>query len=92
MGNKERLDLTVKDLRELIRLKEDLEAEIESTKDIIKSYMRDHETDIITGVDYKITWNEVTTRRIDTRALKKELPDIASRYTKESKTRRFLIA
>lgn len=86
------IDNKVKELRELIRMQEELSAEIESIKDSIKDYMTDHDTDILTGIDYKVTWKQVTSHRIDTRALKKDLPDIASQYMKESVSRRFLIA
>jgi predicted phage-related endonuclease len=44
------------------------------------------------GTDYKITWHETTTSRIDMKALKKDLPDVAAKYTKESKSRRFLLS
>ena len=86
------MDKKVKELRELIRLQEELTAEIEAIKDSIKAVMADQDTDELRGADYRITWKEVKSSRLDTRALKKELPDVASRYMKESTCRRFLIA
>ena len=41
---------------------------------------------------HKVSFIPVSTTRIDTTALKKEMPEIASRYSKISETRRFLIA
>ena len=42
--------------------------------------------------EYKITWKAVTSSRLDTVALKQALPEIAARFTKESTTRRFIVA
>jgi len=36
---------------------------------------------------YKVTWNVQTTRRLDTTALKEEMPEIAAKFMSESSTR-----
>ena len=82
----------VKDLRELKMMLEELENEITAIEDRIKASMTESKVYEINGSDYKITWNEVTTSRIDTKALKAELPDIANRYTTAYTSRRFLVA
>lgn len=82
----------VKNLRELMRMKEEIEAELAAAQDEIKAEMTRTNTYIFTGSDYKITWNEVKQSKIDTKALKEELPDVAKKYTKESVYRRFLVA
>lgn len=46
----------------------------------------------MTAGEYKITWKNVTSARIDTSALKKALPDVAERFTKETIVRRFSVA
>lgn len=48
--------------------------------------------DTLTGDDWKITWKEVTSNRLDGTALKKALPDIAAAFTKASVSRRFTLA
>ena len=48
--------------------------------------------DTLIGADWKATWKEVTSNRLDGTSLKKELPDIAARYTKASVSRRFTLA
>lgn len=48
------------------------------------------ETDIITGSEHKATYKAVQSSRIDTTALKKDMPDIAAQYTKSTNTKRFL--
>ena len=86
------LDMKVKELRELKRMADELAGEIEALQDGIKAHMTEQSTDTLTGDDYKITWKAVTSNRLDTTALKKELPDIAARYTKASVSRRFTLA
>lgn len=82
----------VKELRELKRMQEELAAEIESVQDAIKAEMTARNTDTLNGDDYKITWKEVASTRLDTAALKKALPEVAARFTKQSSTRRFVLA
>lgn len=82
----------VAELRELRRMAEELQAEIDTITDAIKAHMTEQGTDELTGTDYKITWKEVARNSIDGAALKKELPDIAARYTKTTVSRRFNVA
>jgi predicted phage-related endonuclease len=83
---------TVKTIRELKRMKEELEAEIQAEEDLIKAEMNRTSNYTILGDDYKVTWNEVTSTRVDTTALKKALPDVVEKFTKTTTTRRFCIA
>ena len=83
---------TIKNLRELMRMKEEIEAEITAAQDQIKAEMTATNNYEWIGTDYKVTWNEVTTNRIDTTALKKALPDVAAQYTKATTSRRFCLA
>ena len=83
---------TVKTIRELKRMKEELEAEIAANEDLIKAEMNRTSEYTIIGDDYKVTWNEVTSTRVDTSALKKAMPDVIEKFTKTSTTRRFWIA
>ena len=84
------LSSKVTELMELKRMQEELNAEIEAVQDAIKAFMG--ETEQITVGVFKVTWKPVTTNRIDTAALKKELPEIAERFSKTSITRRFTVA
>ena len=86
------LDSKIKELRELRRMAEELQAEIDGIMDTIKAEMTARNVDTLTGADWKATWKEVTSNRLDSTALKKELPDIAARYTKASVSRRFTLA
>ncbi|MBR6764442.1 MAG: hypothetical protein IKM13_11945 [Clostridia bacterium] len=83
------MEAKVKELMELKRMKEELEAEIVSVEDEIKQVMGDEET-LFAGA-FKVCWKTFTSSRIDTTALKKALPDIAAAYTKQTTARRFSI-
>lgn len=83
---------TVHNLRELMRMKEELEAEITAAQDAIKAEMTAAAVYEYRGTDWRVTWNEVTTNRIDTTALKKSLPEIAEQFTKSITSRRFCVA
>ncbi|MBR5224809.1 MAG: hypothetical protein IKV90_03980 [Clostridia bacterium] len=83
------LESTVKELMELRRMKEELDAEIQHIEDQIKQTMGDDET-LIAGA-FKVEWKPVVSSRIDTAALKKALPEIAERFMKQTTTRRFCI-
>ena len=86
------LDMKVKELRELRRMADELAGEIEALQDAIKAEMTARNVDTLTGDDWKVTWKAVTSNRLDSASLKKELPDIAARYTKASVSRRFTLA
>ena len=80
----------VRELRNLQALIDEATQEAEALKDQIKSAMGDREE--LRAGEYKITWKPVTSTRVDTAALKKELPEIAARFTKTTTSRRFCVA
>lgn len=79
-----------RELQELKRMREELEAEIAGLEDAIKAAMGNEEQ--VTAGAFKITWKAVTSNRLDSSALKKELPDVAARYMKQTTVRRFVVA
>ena len=83
------IESTARELQELRRMKEELEAEICSLEETIKAEMGEREH--LTAGAFKIDWKTVTSSRIDTTALKKALPDIAERFMKQTTTRRFCV-
>ena len=86
------LDAKVKELRELRRMAEELAAEIDGLTDTIKAEMTARGVDELSGTDWKATFKAVTCSRLGTAALKKALPDVAAAFTKQSSTRRFVLA
>ena len=83
------MEAKVKELMELKRMKEELEAEITAAEDEIKSVMGEEE--ILNAGAFKVTWKAVTSSRLDSTALKKALPEIAERFMKQTTTRRFCV-
>lgn len=86
------MDAKIKELRELKRMAAELADEITSIEDAIKAEMTARETDTLTGLDWKVTWKAVTSSRLDSKALKVELPEIAARFMKQTTARRFVLA
>ena len=84
------MEVKARELRQLQALIEEAQAEAEAIKDAIKAAMGDSES--VQAGEYRITWKAVTSSRIDTSALRKALPDVADRFTKETVTRRFVIS
>ena len=84
------IEAKARELRQLQALIEEAQAEAEAIKDAIKAAMGDSES--VQAGEYRITWKAVTSSRIDTSALRKALPDVAERFTKETVTRRFVIS
>ena len=84
------MEVKARELRQLQALIEEAQAEAEAIKDAIKAAMGDSES--VQAGEYRITGKAVTSSRIDTSALRKALPDVAERFTKETVTRRFVIS
>lgn len=84
------LEAKARELRQLQALIEEAQAEAETIKDAIKAAMGDCE--VVTAGEYKITWRTVKSCRVDTNALKKELPEIAKQFSVETTARRFCVA
>lgn len=86
------IDSIMKELAEYIRMQEEAAAMVESLKDQLKERMTAAGVESPAGSEHKATYKAVTSSRVDTTALKKELPEIAARYTKTTTARRFTFA
>ena len=65
--------------------------ELTKLENEIKNYMYENEADELLSDEYKVTWNEHERTSIDTKALKKEMPDIYEQYSKKSTYKRFTV-
>ena len=83
------MESQIKELLELKRMKEELEAEIAQQEDAIKSVMGDEE--ILLAGTFKVTWTPYTTSRFDSTRFKKDHVELAAAYTKTTTTRRFSV-
>ena len=86
------LEQKVAQLRELRRMQDELAAEITATEDELKAYMTANNADTLHGPSFKITWKEVTSSRLDSKALKAAAPVIWEQFTKQTTTRRFVLS
>ena len=83
---------TLQALAEYNRMKEELDAEIETLKDALKTYMAENNTDTISGTEHRATWKTVKSNRFDSAALKADAPELYAAYIKTSETKRFTFA
>lgn len=80
------------ELAQYIRLQEEAAAMVEALKDQLKTYMQAAGVDTLAGAEHKAAYKAVTSSRLDTTALKRDLPDVARQYTRATETRRFTFA
>lgn len=67
----------------------DLEKEQKQIEQKVKLFMKDSE--VAANENYRISWSNVETARLDSKRLKKEKPELYSDYTKLSSSRRFQV-
>lgn len=70
---------------------EELSAVKAALEDELKLAMAERGAEEMTAGAHRLSWKIVTSTRIDTAALKRTLPEIAARFTKESRACRFTI-
>ncbi len=80
------------DLAQLRRLADDLDAEISAIQDEIKAHMAAAQTDTLTAGAFRVVWKSVTSTRIDTAALRRELPEVWQEYGKTTTAKRFTVS
>lgn len=86
------IDSIMKELAEYIRMQEEAAAMVESLKDQLKERMSAAGVDSLAGAEHKATYKAVTSSRVDTAGIKRDMPEVAARYTKTTTTRRFTFA
>ena len=83
------IDQIMKELAEYIRMGEQIAATVDGLKDQLKQIMQAQGVDTLTGTEHKASFKAVSSSRIDTSALKRELPAVAAQYSRTTETRRF---
>ena len=81
--------IKVQELMELRRMAEELQSEIEALQEAVKNFMGSEET-MIAGA-FKVSYKSITSSCLDSAALKRDLPNVAALYTKQTTTRRFTV-
>lgn len=85
------IESKARELQELRRMKEELEAEITTLEDTIKAEMTARETEDMVAGAYRIKWTSFQSSRFDSTKFKKEHGELAQAYTKTTTSRRFSI-
>ena len=86
------IDCIMRELAKYIRMQEEAAAMVESLKDQLKERMTAAGVESLAGSEHKATYKAVTSSRVDTAAIKRDMPEVAARYTKTTTTRRFTFA
>lgn len=84
------IEAKCRELRELQALIDEAQSEVDAIRDALKAAMGD--TEELRAGEYKLTWRPVTSVKLDVKALRAALPDVAARFSRESTTRRFCVA
>lgn len=87
--SEKQLTAKIRKLRKLQAQIDEAQQEAEEIKNEIKAHMGDAEE--LRAGEYKVTWKNVTSTRLDAKALKLALPDLVERFTSTVTTRRFCI-
>jgi len=88
------MDLTSKarEYKELQTMIKQLEDEAEVIKQSLIVELEARNADTVQADIFTVKYAAYTSSRIDTTSFKKELPELAEKYTKTTETRRFSIA
>ena len=80
-----------KDLHALWAMIGELQEEVTALESEIKAYMEAQGTDTVVAGGFRLTWKSITSTRFDSAAFRKAMPELASRFMKDSVTKRFAI-
>lgn len=80
----EQISVIKSQIKELNTLQTELENKI-------KSYMVEHDAEGLESDKFKVTWKEYSRTTIDSKKLKKELPEIYEQYSKTTSSKRFTV-
>jgi len=81
-----------KDYRELQAMIKELTEEADAVKATIIAHMEHENAETLQADIFTIKWTAYSSQRVDTSALKRELPDVAARYTVATECRRFQVS
>ena len=76
------LNKKLRELKELKIMQDELQAEIDSLQDEIKSYMSEAHIDTLSVDVFKVTYKDVISNRFDSTAFKKTHQELYNQYLK----------
>lgn len=81
----------IKKYKDLEAQRTAIEKEMEALKADLLADMQEKGLEEQKAGNWVIRWTKVLTNRLDSKALKAELPELAARFTKQTESRRFSI-
>lgn len=85
---REELIAVLDSLKDFKNMRDQLDAEISDLESTIKKYMSDHEKEEEFVGQYKITYRDVFTERVDSKKLREKAPKTYERYLVHSSYKR----
>lgn len=85
------IESKVSELRELRQMAAELAGEITALEDALKAQMANTGREELEGAGFRITWREVTSSRLDSKALKAAAPELWQRFSRTTTARRFVL-
>lgn len=82
----------VRKLQELEAQQKALEAEADAIRSELKAELEELQVEELKTKNFIIRWKEIISSRLDSKALKAELPEIFQKYSKQTSCRRFTVA
>ncbi len=80
------------ELRELLSMIEELNAEADAIRDAFKAQMVEQGADELKGDGWKASWKTVTSLRFDSKSFKAEQPELFEKYSKPQTVCRFCLS
>lgn len=88
---KKKINQVAHDLLDIKEQIAQLEAEAEALTDILKGVMVEQGVETLNGDNWKVSWKNVNSSRFDSTRFRKENPEVAAQYMKQTTSTRFLI-
>lgn len=88
---KKKMNQVAHDLLDIKAQIAQLEAEAEALTDILKGAMAEQGVETLNGDNWKASWKNVNSSRFDSTRFRKENPEVAAQYMKQTTSTRFLI-
>ena len=91
-NNNHEINEIIRQIKEYQDLQEQIKAELEVLKAEAIDYLNDEGIDEVLTDAGKITFRQIISRRFDSTAFKKVMPELYKAYTKQTASRRFTIS
>lgn len=91
MKDMEKMNQTIREIKEYQQMQKDLDAQIESLKDELKVLLAENNTDEVVTASGKATWRDVQSSRFATTEFKKVHLDLYKAFSKTTVYKRLTV-